>query len=190
MLNRISLYDLLSMVIPGYLVIFLVTHTFFGRIRWPYDPTSAAIVTFCASYIIGLLVHYLSRSLFIWLNNIWLSNKASQAFERDVRKRQRQSHKNTNTAEWRYKTAYRLWGIDTLSFLPLLEAQLSFLRSLSVTGIFYLILGSGFITCSGIMSLIAIAVIVCVCMMVFLRLKIYYYYYEADYYLNNQPNKR
>ncbi len=50
--------------------------------------------------------------------------------------------------------------------------------------------GSGFITCSGIMSLIAIAVIVCVCMMVFLRLKIYYYYYEADYYLNNQPNKR
>lgn len=189
-MNRVGLYGLLSMVIPGYLTVFLFWRVFGNGQPWSYDPLTYVVAAFCVSYIAGIVIHYISRYAFGWLHhNRWLNSVAYAQFHNDLAARKNeedQSGNNELTQEWYYRTFFQLWRDDALAHIPPLEAQFSFCRSLCVAGVLYVLLGWTFISSCWIMSAIALVSIICFIIMIYTRKRIYYFYYEAEYYLANQ----
>lgn len=193
LMNRLSLYDMLSMVIPGYLTLFLSARTFAIKVSWPDNSLIYVVVTFCASYVIGLVIHRISRWVFGWLrHNSWLNNAAHIDFLHDLAKREeeiKKSHDDKLSQEWYYRTFYTLWKDASLSHIPPLEAQLSFCRSLCIVGVLYLLMGWRFISECWIMSAITLGSITCFIIMMYTRRRIYYYYFEAEHYLVKQKQQ-
>lgn len=189
-MNRVGLYDLLSMVIPGYLTIFLLWKSVGTETLWPYHTLTFGIIAFCVSYIVGIIIHYLARFFFGWLHhNRWLNSAAHAKFLNDLAERKNeesQSNSKKLNQEWYYRTFFRLWNDNSFSHIPPLEAQFSFCRSLCVVGMLYVLLGWTFISSCWIMSAIAVVSIICFIIMIYTRKRIYYFYYEAEYYLINQ----
>lgn len=189
-MNKVGLYDMLSMVIPGYLIVFLFWKVFGNGQPWPYDTLTYGVAAFCVSYIVGIIIHYLARFVFGWLrHNRWLNSVALAEFKNDLaalENEESQSNNNELSQEWYNRTFYRLWKDDSLSHIPPLEAQFSFCRSLCVVGALYLLLGWLFLSSCWIISAIAIGTIACIIIMIYTRKRIYYFYYEAEYYLVNQ----
>ena len=110
LMNRVGLYDLLSMVIPGYLTVFLFWRVFGSDQPWPYDPLTYGIAAFCVSYIVGIIIHYLARFVFGWLHhNRWLNSAAHAQFRNDLAERNKEVRQFSNgrlTQEWYYRTFY------------------------------------------------------------------------------------
>lgn len=189
-MNRVGLYDLLSMVIPGYLTVFLIWNMFGNGQPWPYDTLTCGIIAFCVSYIMGIIIHYIARYIFGWLrHNRWLNSAAHAKFLNDLAEREDEESQSLNSVlsqEWYYRTFFRLWKDGSMAHIPPLEAQFSFCRSLCVVGMLYVLLGWTFISSCWIMSAIAVVSIICLIIMIYTRKRIYYFYYEAEYYLINQ----
>ena len=193
LMSRVGLYDLLSMVIPGYLTVFLLWKSFGNETLWPYDTLTYGITALCVSYIVGIAIHYIARFVFGWLrHNRWLNSAALAQFKNDLAAQENeesQSNNNELSQEWYNRTFYRLWKDDSLSHIPPLEAQFSFCRSLCVVGGLYVLFGWKFISFCWMISAIAIASIICFIIMIYTRNRIYYFYYEAEYYLINQNQR-
>lgn len=190
--SRVSLYDMLSMLIPGYLVVYLIIRSFFHFDCWGCDGVTSIVIIFCVSYVIGMLIHYTSRWMFGWLNNKWFAEHALRQFYTWL-ETLNVDHSTVADKhlykEWRYQAFFRLWGKNGLAHIPAMEAQLSFLRSLSLVGLLYLIFGCRFIDSSFILSMIGVMTITSILLMSYIRYRIYYYYFEANYFINDENNK-
>lgn len=130
--SKTSLYDMVSMVIPGYLLILCVQ--FVSGIKFNFDSEiAAAIVMFTLSWIIGLILHLVSKDIF----DIVLRNRMKDL--EDVNEEVRKScdkvseslNKNNKKVELDYYLRYYRQLPDyAKSVVPILEAQVAFLRSL------------------------------------------------------------
>ena len=183
--ERVSVYDMLSMVIPGYLVAIFLLRILVPELPLDYGNPTLWIVAFCVSYIIGICVHYGSRIIFGWLgHNQWLADKAYSKAQADISRRRdvAQSGNPATSQENYYALYFKFWGNAALSYIPQMEAQLSFLRSMCVVGVLYSVFGCRFIISSCVISCVVVLTIICFIAIIILRGKIYYYYYEADGY--------
>lgn len=126
LMTKSSLYDMMSMIIPGFLFIVCVEiASGIGFDRNFYDLT-ASIITFVLSYILGLIIHLVSKILF----NPLLRNDFDniKQIENDVQKR----IKEESELKIYYEKYYKLIGDYPKSVVPMLEAQVAFLRSMMV----------------------------------------------------------
>ena len=184
LMSKTGLYDLLSMILPGYLILFLIVQCLPIDHCWKYDETTYFIAVFCVSYVMGLIVHYVSRWAFGWLSCRCLREKAYHKFMDDEMKRGAEQAGNEKlTTRWYYKNYYALWKDNSINYISIMEIQLTFLRSMAVIGFLYTALGWIFLKCQcWIISLFFLFTLVCVVLTVFIQKKIYYYYYEAEQY--------
>lgn len=192
-LSKVTLFDLLSMIVPGYLVLFLISRCFIDIPVWPYDELTFYVATFTVSYIIGMLIHYLARFIFNCLrNNECLIKSARKRFYRFQKNAKQKEHetdlKHETLMEEYYAAYYRVSMNYCSSSLSVLEAQYSFLRSMVIVGILYLVfgcLGFGVFILSGVAIL---AILSFVIMIVILR-KIHYVVWEDSHYISTEIQK-
>lgn len=192
-LSKVTLFDLLSMIVPGYLVLFLISRCFIDSPVWPYDELTFYVATFTVSYIIGMLIHYLARFIFNCLrNNECLIKSARKRFYRFQKNAKQKEHetdlKHETLMEEYYAAYYRVSMNYCSSSLSVLEAQYSFLRSMVIVGILYLVfgcLGFGVFILSGVAIL---AILSFVIMIVILR-KIHYVVWEDSHYISTEIQK-
>lgn len=193
LMNKVGLYDLLSMVLPGYLIIFMIGEIFPNLRFCGCNEVSYWIIAFCMSYVVGIIIHYISRWVFKFLHhNQYFSDKAFSKCKQDCDDRmQRSNEGNSDTSEEHYyRLYYKFWGDQSISFVLPLEAQLSFVRSLSIVGFLYSVLGCLFISSVWLISLIVIFTVICVIIAIQTRKRIYYYYYEAEHYTSSHDEKK
>lgn len=130
--GKTSLYDMVSMVIPGYLFIQCVQ--FASRIIIQFDSDiTAAVVMFTLSWIVGLILHLASKDIF----DIILRNKIKdlEDVNEDVSKSNEKRYNCRDKENKRvifdyYLKYYRQMPGYTKSVVPILEAQVAFLRSI------------------------------------------------------------
>lgn len=192
-LSKVTLFDLLSMIVPGYLVLFLISRCFIDILVWPYDELTFYVATFTVSYIIGMLIHYLARFIFNCLRNneclIKSARKRFYRFQKNAKQKEHETDLNHEALMEEYYAAYYRVSMNYCSSsLSVLEAQYSFLRSMVIVGILYLVfgcLGFGVFILSGIAIL---AILSFVIMIVILR-KIHYVVWEDSHYISAEIQK-
>lgn len=134
--TKTSLYDLLSMIVPGYLVLFLLHKAFFQQCIWRSDEMTFGIAAFAVSYIVGLALHWFSKLVFHPLRNCeCLVSKAKDKVNRDLVKNGNPKIETKDYYEAYYAASKYPW-----SSVLILEAQYSFLRSAVIVELLYLIL--------------------------------------------------
>lgn len=188
-LSKVTLFDLLSMIAPGYLILFLISHCILKCTVWPYDDLTFYVTAFTVSYIVGMFIHYLSRFIFHCLrNNECLIKSARRRFilskKNEEQKDLESENIDCNTLMRKYYDAYYVVSMRySSSTLSVLEAQYSFLRSMVVVGILYLVVGCfGF--CAYILSCVAILVVFSSLMMIVILSKIHYAVWEDYHYIS------
>lgn len=192
-LSKLTLFDLLSMIVPGYLVLFLISRCFIDSPVWPYDELTFYVATFTVSYIIGMLIHYLARFIFNCLrNNECLIKSARRRFYRFQKNAKQKEHEtdlgHETLMEEYYAAYYRVSMNYCSSSLSVLEAQYSFLRSMVIVGMLYLVFG-----CLGfgvfILSGVAILAILSFMIMIVILRKIHYVVWEDSHYISAEIQK-
>lgn len=192
-LSKVTLFDLLSMIVPGYLVLFLMSHCFLDCPVWHYDELTFYVAAFTISYIVGMLIHYFARFIFSYLrNNECMIKSAMRRFNHSQKNMKQKEHEadlsHENLMEEYYAAYYRVSMGYCSSSLSVLEAQYSFLRSMVIVGMLYLVFGClGFGVC--ILSGIAILVILSFLMMIVILRKIHYVVWEDNYYISTNIQK-
>lgn len=181
--TKTSLYDLLSMIIPGYLLLFLLQKIFLQSCSWPYDEVTFGVFTFAASYIVGMALHWLSKCLFCKLRNCeCLISKAKEKVNNNLR------NQNKSTIESEdYYTAYYIASSYAWSSVPILEAQYSFLRSAVIVELLYLILGCSAFSCPCFFSFVALLLVLTIGLMLYVLFETHIRIWE-DYYYITQSN--
>lgn len=192
-LSKVTLFDLLSMIVPGYLVLFLISRCFIDIPVWPYDELTFYVATFTVSYIIGMLIHYLARFIFNCLRNneclIKSARKRFYRFQKNAKQEEHETDLNHETLMEEYYAAYYRVSMNYCSSsLSVLEAQYSFLRSMVIVGILYLVFG-----CLGfgvfILSGAAILAILSFVIMIVILHKIHYVIWEDSHYISAEIQK-
>lgn len=122
---------MLACIIPGYLLLLLVKLLFAPNISWRIDNVSIAIGTFSLSYLTGLLFKWLME---IGLNDILRNRptrirrayqKSSCIFEkRHLPDNEKELIKNY------YIAYYKALKGNLNTSIPIIEAQIAFLRSI------------------------------------------------------------
>ena len=161
--TKVSLYDLLSMIIPGYLFLYLLKRAFFSEYSQTCDESTYLIVVFSCSYIIGLAIHYIAKLIFKSLRN----NKC-------IITRTREKFYNLNNVSIEskkdilseYMDSYYIASKYNWSSIPVLEAQYSFLRSMILVELAYLLLGCKASLSICQMSIIALVLIITLILMI------------------------
>lgn len=94
LITKGSLYDMLSIIIPGYLVYFLLNVIFlsklsvFNKTLVNDDVFASVVIVFVISYIVGMVIHLFSKRVFGFLKfNECLARKAYSAIKNDKRRR-------------------------------------------------------------------------------------------------------
>ena len=167
--TKASLYDLLSMIIPGYLVLFLLHQSFFQQMAWHYDDVTFGVVTFAISYIVGILIHLVAKAVFSSLRNReCLVSKAKDYVNKKLlqTKDVRMIEENVSYYEAYYIASRYAW-----SSVPILEAQYSFLRSALIVELLYLVFGCKVFSCPCILSFIAVLGVITIFLMLYLLYK-------------------
>lgn len=185
LMSKVGLYDLLSMVLPGYLVGFLVCRILMPDIPLPNNDMTYWVAGFCISYLLGIIVHRISRCLFFWLNhNEWLSLKALDRFNHDCKKRKMRAE--TNGLEASQEKHYQIYFTHLTNgdypYIDALEAQLSFTRSLTLVGLLYSLFGCFIVDSPCWIGFFVLCTLISLWITVSTRLKIHYYYYELNHY--------
>lgn len=193
MFSRVTLFDLLSMIVPGYLLLFLFELIFIPDVKWQYDELTFGIVTFAVSYIVGIALHYLARFVFSCLrNNEWLISKTNNRVKADLTKRENTKHASEQSAIMimsdYYKAYYTVTKFYPASSLQILEAQYSFLRSMLIVGLFYILLGCK-VLCACILSGIAALILLSILLMIVILRKIHYVVWEDSHYISAEIQK-
>lgn len=185
-MSKLSIYDMLSMIIPGYLVGFLISKSVNFQVILPSEEVTFWIVTFCISFILGISIHYFSRWIFKFLrNNDNLNSTARRMFEKDIRLREGNDRIAIDLMipKRYYEIYYGKLQSPAVSFIAAMEAQLSFLRSMVIVGAIYMLFGWITIYDCRIISTVALLSLIALGLIFWLRYRIYYFYYEADYYI-------
>lgn len=160
---KVSLYDLISMIIPGYLFLYLLKRAFFDECAQQCDELTYIIVVFSMSYIMGMVIHNITKFIFKFLRN----NKCIIA---RTREKFNELHHNVSFESKEdilseYMDSYYRTSKYNWSSIPVLEAQYSFLRSMSLVEFAYLMLGckASLNICQ--MSIIALVLIITLILM-------------------------
>ncbi len=205
-LSKSTFYDLVSMLIPGFILIFSALKIFFpshevenifsnSKLGFPNYVCIIAL-----SYLLGLAIHRLSQCVIdpFFRNRKECIKAAKTKFERDIAKRQERPERKINDTEveGEYYIAY-FKVIGSSPSIPIMEAQVSFIKSMIIVillDIFFLALcllkccecvyaPFDFSPCC-VMLLLLILALVSIVVMFHIQNKIYYLIFEADYYLD------
>ena len=230
--SKVNLYDTLTMVIPGFLLLLMVQFAVCGEYnqwRCLYEKNSVlfALAIFIASYILGLIYNRVSFTdivkcilkifkcdclcnkflIFDFRNNRERIRKAGEEFKQKFEKRceldctQEPECEINKKSEPKYclqryyKAYYSLMEKDCLNSIPVLEAQVAFLKNMIPVILFYIyplvkhfdgIFGKSSHLCSLAAVIFVIAItFVMYRIMVKIQDKIYFLVWEGDKYLND-----
>ncbi len=173
------------MLVPGYLLIFGVSHICDIKYQWNHSYLSYGVILFVVSYIMGLFIHYLSRFIFLWLRNPpILINIAYDAVyykkEKFLIKRLREQY---------YEAYYNVAIHYPASALSNLEAQFSFLRS--IVTIEFMCSLVEFCKFNVIIAIaLSIISLILIIFMIYLQYKIHFRVWEDDLYITDNANWR
>lgn len=117
---------MVSMVIPGYLFILCVKIASGVKTSSCFDSITSAIIAFSFSWIVGFMLHFISKRIFDPI----LRNRATDII--DAEKETNKKIKKEWVIKEYYQKYYRLMPSYTNATVPILEAQVSFLRSMLV----------------------------------------------------------
>ena len=124
-----TIYDALSMIIPGYLLVQWGDMVFLGNIEMR-STIGVVITTFTLSYIVGIIFHYIASCIFnpILKNKI---NRIKTEYNKLKVKEREINDKTDEEIKEKYFTAYYNVLINySYTAVPILEAQVSFVRSI------------------------------------------------------------
>jgi len=121
-----SLYDMVSMIIPGFLFILCVKEASGIEIKNEFDSITTAIIVFSFSWIVGFVLHYISKRIF----NPILRNRPKDIIDAE-KETDRNVRKESDLKDY-YLKYYTLMPSYTSVTVPILEAQVSFFRSMLV----------------------------------------------------------
>ena len=199
MKTQTSLYDFFAIVIPGFLWLLLISLWSNGHFIIVCNGINGLIGTtllFIASYIVGLLYHKLVELLFrCFRNNPCVIKKQWEKFKKEYEKDGGTFEKQEKTGNrYKYYTAYyALMKNNMLNSIPVLEAQVAFLKNMVFLIPFYIIT----VCCCGISfsgfslppcclaSILLIVLIGSVYAFISIQNKIYYLVWEGHRYLLN-----
>lgn len=128
LLSNLSIYDTLTMMVSGYLWLLLVTGI--------QTILSNNILFFIACYIVGLVYHRIIDQLPDCLRN----NK--RILKNSHNEIEKESHKNLDLSATKnnyYKAYYCLMQKNCLGNIPILEAQVAFIRNVTPILAVYLV---------------------------------------------------
>jgi hypothetical protein len=197
-----SIYDFFAMVIPGFLWLLLISFC----CKWNFmfadydaDGIIGGTMLFIACYTIGLVYHKLVELM----TNKWFRNnrccirKSWKKFCKEYEK----DNDNKKNSQWTkgdyFKAYYKLMKEGRLGNIPVLEAQVAFLRNLVLITAAYTIkmyccacCCLSISPCSFTVALIILLVLMVVAL-ISIQNKIYYLVWEGYAYLNddNQTEK-
>jgi len=118
------LYDMVSMVIPGYLFILCAEMASGIKVSNDFDTLAKAVILFASSWFVGLLLHYASKGIF---------DPVLRNLECDIRKSRKCAaytiRKELPIRDYN-KAYYKLLPHYSASVVPILEAHVAFLRSM------------------------------------------------------------
>lgn len=135
--NKTSLFDLVSMIIPGYTLIFSITGIFGKLEDLQINSMVYLVPILAASYIVGMFIHHLSKLLFdpIFKENIGQIKRAHEEVYGGIDKNADDylERKSDEKVKETYYERYYI-SIDRYkkSNIHILEAQFSFIRSMIV----------------------------------------------------------
>jgi hypothetical protein len=144
MISRVTLYDMLAMVIPGFLILL-----FFYSVSMEYEAYEHTcnwvfiFIVFIASYLTGLVWHKLMECLFKPLkfrNNEPCIEAAAKKFIEKYREdggnAEQLPFQHKNRYEY-YRSYYYLMKQGALNSIPVLEAQVVFIKNMLLIILFY-----------------------------------------------------
>lgn len=162
LITRATLYDLLSMLIPGYLFLYLMKLIFIPSGFEKSDELTYYIAVFALSYIVGMAIHLFTKLIFRKLrNNPCIIKQTLNDFIKDHKLQI--IMKDDVTTE--YLAAYYKASKFSWSAIPTIEAQYSFLRSMVIIESLYLVFGNAADMNGLIFSIITIAFILTIILM-------------------------
>lgn len=179
--SKITLYDFLSMVIPGYLVVFLLKRIFSQECDCHCDEVTYFVVLFTVSYIVGMIIHQASKWIFKFLRN----NKyiIERTYNKCLKRNKVKQIDDKDNIEIEYYNSYYTASQFLWSSIPVLESQFSFLRSMVIVEILYLILDCCINLCNCMISLISIVLILTVILMLKILRDISYRVWEDAHFI-------
>lgn len=194
LITKSTLYDTLSMVIPGYLFLLCLYVMFkdFSRLNEVDDNRlSSVVIYFTLSYLVGMIIHWVSKILFnrFLRNNDSAITKVKEEVAEEIEKR-RELH---TTKEEYYQAYYAVLGKSNTA-VPILEAHVSFIRSMVIVIVMAIITllskggDSGLLPmcdCCAILLLTLFEVVI-VFMLFRKQNEIYRHVFEDEYYLSLQ----
>jgi hypothetical protein len=197
MKTQTSLYDFFTMVIPGFLLLVLISSC--GQCNFTFSELGVegimgGTLLFIASYIIGLLYHKVVERFTPRLrNNKCCIKKQWEKFKSEYEQNAETSpKKSTKGGLHEYYTAfYALMKANMLYNIPVLEVQVAFLRNMVPITLLYII---AICCCSGHLwpfainpccLAIVLAIVLAVMVKAFFSIqnKIYYLVWEGYEYL-------
>jgi hypothetical protein len=195
--SKITMYDVIAMVIPGFLLLMLFPICCDCQFRI-FDGISevyAGIMIFIACYAIGLIYHKAVECLFNKIgfrNNLkGIEKSAKQFFNNYEENGGNAKNKNDlcyNRHEY-YKAYYALMKNNMLNSIPTLEAQVAFIRNVIPIILLYIIAlccccnnPFGFNPCCLAIVLLLVDIIMVV-LLVEIQNKIYFLVWEGNEYL-------
>lgn len=188
--SQISLYDLLTMILPGFVILWIIGFCGLN----PDIPLECAFVIIL-SYPVGMIYHRIIETLFnrskrIWeqrmLQDTW-NNENSKLIE-GMEKRPREIRKNDYN-----KAYYRIAQANCLMNIPTLEAQETFLRNSFVL----MLISAGKVCCCynnetwrcHVVILLLVLSITVVFIWCFTQRKIFSLVWEGDNYIQHLNSK-
>lgn len=144
MINSSTIYDVLSAIIPGYLICFLFQLLFVpkGFSVKGFDNLSSGVILFVTSYLVGLLFKTILEYLFspILKNRTWLIKRACKASEIDEQEKKEILDENDEAKLKRkyYFHYYKAVNNNVKSSIGTIEMQIAFVRSMSAIILLYM----------------------------------------------------
>ena len=123
LLGKSTLYDMLSCIIPGYLLLLLFKLLFVSDIPLKIDHITIAIGTFTLSYLTGLFVKWLMEIVFnkFLRNNPTRIRRAYNESSCIFEKRHLPDNENELLKQY-YTAYYKALKVNLNSSIPILEA--------------------------------------------------------------------
>lgn len=182
--SKLTLFDTLCMMVPGYMILSLQNGAF---------VLNGTIPFFIFCYIIGLVYHRMVESLLFWLrNNTCLIKKAAKQVSNEIKAKLPEPRLDEY-----YKAYYYLMEKNYLGNIPVLESQVAFCKDIFIILIFMIVLGaygcfdySGLCenTCNFVMILlISTLALIYICYKS--QMKIHYLVWLGYHYLKHQGNE-
>lgn len=190
LLGKSTLYDTLACIIPGYLLLLWGKLLFTTNITLKINDINIAIGIFTLSYLTGLLLKWIMEVL---LNRFLRNrpNRIRQAYNRSqciFEKKHLPDNVNELMKQY-YIAYYRAMKGNPNSSIPILEAQIAFLRSILPVALLYVFTfcywhdNIGHVYCLVLFFSIVI-IIGCSYLMWRLQGKLHQLVWEDEYYIN------